>query len=1411
MKMKTYSTPWLVMAILACVALSVIILASQPVRAAGPWYVAPGGSDGNDCLDPATACDTINGALNKPGFVAGDTILVATGVYTSTVDQVVLLNKNVVLSGGWDADFTTPSGASTIDGQGARRGITVYSDVHATIEHFVVQNGWFVVGAGIYNTGGTLTLNNSTVCSNEAFFEGGGIYNGAFSTLTLNNSTVRGNTADYGGGIYNWQGTLALNNSTVSGNTATGSGGGIYNDYGTATLNNSTVSGNTATSTGGGIYNSDTVTLQNSILDENTAGSTPDCSGTIGSVGYNLIGNTSGCTFTPGSGDLTNVNANLGSLIGVPGKPKYHPLLPGSPAIDAGNPAGCMGSAGLLTTDQRGAARVGRCDIGAYEYTTPGLAGTIYAFAGTPQHAPPFGVFGVPLQAGVLDSIGSPVNNSTVTFSAPASGASGTFSNTGTFTTTAVTNESGVATAATFTANGVAGSYAVTATVSGIITQASFSLGNFLWYVTTDGNDNDDCLSPAKACATINGALNKPGFIADDTILVATGVYTGTGTEVVLLDKSATLFGGWDAGFTTQGGASTIDGQEARRGMTVISNVTGTIEHFIIQRGEGGIFNNGTITLNNSTIVSNTASSSDWGGIFNGGGTLVMNDSAVNGNQGLDGGGILNSGGTVTLNDSSVSNNNSYTGGGIYSSGTLTLNNSTVSGNTAFLGGGIYNDSTGTVNLNNCTISNNTATGDGGGICVNAGVAFSLQNTILAGNTAPSGPDCYNATINSVGYNLLGNISYCTYNPSTGDLINIDPELGPLQDNGGATLTHALLPGSPAIDAGNPAGCMGSTGLLTTDQRGFYRPVDGDSNGVAICDMGAYEFQQAIFLYPATQYGSGAHGATVEYPILLSNWTILTDTYSLTLGPHAWQTTLSTNSLGPVAHGDSLTFTVYITIPMDTAWYLTDAVTITATSVTSPTIYSDTATITTQAYAPPQISVSPDMLTSTQDMNEIVTQPLTINNGHGVTLTFTLATGMFFNGLVAYYPFNGNANDESGNGNDGTIMGPTLTTDRFGNPDSAYSFDGTDDYIRVPDNDSLDLSDGLTIMAWIKSENTEGARDIVVKWNDNTSDRSYIFKDWDYGDKLSIELAKENNEVLASLQSTTSIATGEWIFVATTFDSNTVKLYLNGAQDTSSTATGIIRASATDMLIGAVFTWGGIYQNFDGVIDDVRIYNRALTPDEILELYSWQGGSDVPWLSTTPVSGTVTSNNSVPVQVTFDATGMQPGEYTTDIVVRSNDPVTPLMTVPVTMTVTPVTPTAVMISGPDAGWTGESQVFMAAVEPISTTFPITYAWQATGQDTIIHTGGITDTVAYTWQSPGAQIITITATNVAGSVMDTHIITITTPSYPLYLPIIQKEQQTGYPASGVKQGTVGFLVVAFSGGAGVGLWLRRKRY
>jgi hypothetical protein len=436
-----------------------------------------------------------------------------------------------------------------------------------------------------------------------------------------------------------------------------------------------------------------------------------------------------------------------------------------------------------------------------------------------------------------------------VTFTAPGSGAGGTFTDTVTNATSVLTDIGGIAITPIFTANNELGSYTVSASADGVAS-VHFNLANIAWFVTPSGNDANSCASPASPCATINGAMGKA--TASYTIMIAAGTYTGSGSEVVLIDKDITLSGGWDTNFTAQIGKSTIDGQGARRGIST-DGTNVAIDRFTIQNGfhatKGGGLNKhgGTLTLSNSIVSGNR---SRWtGGGINNSGTLIISNTTINNNSAGDsccgggggGGGIENFSGTLTLNNSTISDNSiigGYQGSGIYTGGTVILNNSTVSGNSGGTGDGI-NTFTGTILLNNSTISGNQSYGIN-----NVAGTVTLQNTIVAGNGTQG--DCYNhpsysGTINSQGYNLFGNISGCALTLTTGDLVGtssnpINPLLKPLQDNGGSTFTHALMLGSPAIDAGNPAipGIDGDA-CLSIDQRGVARPIN------IRCDIGAYE------------------------------------------------------------------------------------------------------------------------------------------------------------------------------------------------------------------------------------------------------------------------------------------------------------------------------------------------------------------------------------------------------------------------------------------------------------------------------------------------------------------------------------------------------------------------------------------
>ena len=343
--------------------------------------------------------------------------------------------------------------------------------------------------------------------------------------------------------------------------------------------------------------------------------------------------------------------------------------------------------------------------------------------------------------------------------------------------------------------------------------------------------------------------LTDSSVTSNHTAGLGGGIFNTIGGTVILTDS--VLRGNTAAG---GGGISNLAGIVTLTSSTLISNTASSIV------GGGGIFNSsGTVTITNSTLNGNLAYQSlgvsIGGGISNFGGTVAVTNSTLSGNIADygGGGGIYNSG-TVTITHSTFSGNiaSASSGGGIYNSGTVTITNSTLSGNIATEdGGGIFNSDV--TNLYNVTLTDNIADsfgngiGDGGGVYIGPSGTLNTRNSIIAGNvdnsTGIQHPDCSGA-IHSLGHNLIYDLSGCTINGlGNGNLFGVHPLLGPLQDNGGPTWTHGLRPNSPAIDAGSPLGCKDDNDVvLTTDQRGYARPIDGDGNGNDRCDMGAFEY-----------------------------------------------------------------------------------------------------------------------------------------------------------------------------------------------------------------------------------------------------------------------------------------------------------------------------------------------------------------------------------------------------------------------------------------------------------------------------------------------------------------------------------------------------------------------------------------
>lgn len=368
----------------------------------------------------------ITASMSLIGAGPFDTIIDGNGGVTD--DRVVEIGASVTVS---ISGLTIRNGGSA--NGSSRSGAGISSGGALTLTNSIVtgNNSHNAAGGGIFNSGGTVKLINSTVKSNTALAGGGIVSSGGgaqnFGVLSISNSTVSGNSSfGQGAGIWNL-GPVTLINSTISGNSVLGGtagtrvGGGISHGFGTLTMINSTISGNSAMESGGGIYNSSTngtvdifnstitlnragvgtaagvgggvsteasstTTFQNTIIANNRAVTSispfpvldfDDCAGTIQSDSHNLMG-VQNCTVT-GAAPIV-ASAQLGSLKFNGGPTKTHALAGSSPAVDAGDCT--LGPKPL--TDQRGFPRIAdgdqngnfTCDIGAYEFGA-GSAGPV--------------------------------------------------------------------------------------------------------------------------------------------------------------------------------------------------------------------------------------------------------------------------------------------------------------------------------------------------------------------------------------------------------------------------------------------------------------------------------------------------------------------------------------------------------------------------------------------------------------------------------------------------------------------------------------------------------------------------------------------------------------------------------------------------------------------------------------------------------------------------------------------------------------------------------------------------------------------------------------------------------------------------------------------------------------------------
>ncbi len=375
-------------------------------------------------------------------------------------------------------------------------------------------------------------------------------------------------------------------------------------------------------------------------------------------------------------------------------------------------------------------------------------------------------------------------------------------------------------------------------------------------------NANADTDTTSGDCTAGNGA-DTITFAADYTITLA-------GSQLPQITTSIIINGNGAANTIIQ--ANALPNTATRRVFEVRASGDLTLNSLTVRHGRfsdagGGISNYGTLTIANSILSNNSGYNIGPGGaIYNLGILNITNSSFLNNASDLGGGAItMGNTATATITNTIFSNNSGISvGGGIWNAGTITLTNSTFTGNSADRGGGIFNETNGTLIVINSTFTGNPAR-QGGGIHNKFGT-LRITNSTLSGNSArsgsvanfgggiynddtlfisntiiansPSGGDCVNAGSISTNINNLIEDNTCSPDYSG------DPILGALADNGGLTQTHALLAGSPAIDAGTNTGCP------ATDQRGVARPQN------TTCDIGAFELDTTAPLITSTSLAS---------------------------------------------------------------------------------------------------------------------------------------------------------------------------------------------------------------------------------------------------------------------------------------------------------------------------------------------------------------------------------------------------------------------------------------------------------------------------------------------------------------------------------------------------------------------------
>ena len=731
---------------------------------------------------------------------AGTKITFTAGVISPiTLASELTIDKNLTIQGPGASSLTVRSNH-------AMRVFKIASgNFNVTISGLTISNGQAAEGGGLANNStGNVAITSCTFTSNSAGGSGGGILNNGTGSVTVTDTTLSGNSAADGGAIANTNtGTVSVTNSTLSGNTATGSGGGVSNVIGTINLTTSTLSRNSSVA-GGGINNSDGIsTLINCTLAVNSVSTSGGAIANNGNGTVNLINDTLAfnTAITGGSGIFNNSSGTVSVK---------NTIAAGNAPLNIPDVSGVFNSQGYNL--------IGKGD-GSTGFTN-GINHDQVGSIASPVD---------PLLAALANNGGSAQTLAPLPYS-PVVDA-------GTNVGAPTTDQRGVA-----RPQGVAFDIGAFEVREFVVTNInSNGAGSFLQAVL----DANATLGPDRITFATTGTINLTGGTGTPRITEGVHIINSAGPVGLIINLNG---GGNNAikigPLNSRDPAFTV----AIDGLTFSSTVVNLSSGGV---GAGAINNSVNLTLNRcivTDVVTNCGSCpvaaggiyNNPPGILNAINTTISNNQITGGNGTRSyAGGLVNES-VAILTNCIVFGNLSVDSiaGGIHvrSTGVLTMNNCTISGNQSKStllgkgGGGLFVDDGGTATLINCTIANNStasATNGGGGIYKSTTGNLNLKNTIVSGNTGSAGPDVFSiGAITSQGNNLIGNTTGGSGFAGS-DLLDLNPLLVALGNNGGPTQTHALLPGSPAINAGT------NSGAPAADQRGIAR--------VGAVDIGAFE------------------------------------------------------------------------------------------------------------------------------------------------------------------------------------------------------------------------------------------------------------------------------------------------------------------------------------------------------------------------------------------------------------------------------------------------------------------------------------------------------------------------------------------------------------------------------------------